>query len=93
MKYNSVNSNDREAVQQNNQSEDPHLSYSLSPGKFTKGSQMNTGGEKVFVNSLKNQTEALSKKNKVLEDDQYKLQTKIKNVKYSIGYSIYRFKA
>ena len=86
MKYNSVNSNDREALQQN-QSEDPHLSYSLSPGKFTKGSQMNTGGEKVFVNSLKNQTESLSKRNKVLEDDQYKLQTKIKNVKI-FSYSV-----
>ena len=85
MKYNSVNSNDQALP--HSQSDDPHLSYSLSPGKFTKGSQMNTGGEKVFVNSLKNQTETLFKKNKVLEDDQYKLQTKIKNVKYLVGYS------
>jgi hypothetical protein len=81
MKYNSVNSNKGQEVFPRSQTEDNHLSYSLSPGKLTKGSQMNTGGDKVFMNSLKNQTETLFKKNKVLEDDQYKLQSKIKNVK------------
>ncbi len=56
------------------------LSYSFSPTKITKGSQYG-GGDKTFANSLKNQNETLYKKNKVLEDEQHKLQTKIKQVK------------
>lgn len=56
-----------------------HLSYSMSPTKFTKGSQFGAG-DKTFMNSLKIQSDTLLKKKKVLEDEQYKLQNKIKQV-------------
>ena len=73
--------NDHEIITQNNM--DPHLSYSLSPAKLTKGSQY-LSGDKTCVNSLKIHTETLFKRNKVLEDEQYKLQIKIKQVKENL---------
>lgn len=62
------------------------LSFSLSPAKLTRGSVALSGQDKIFVNSLKNRGESLTKKNKFLEDEQYKLQSKIKNVDDSIFY-------
>lgn len=62
------------------QNNNEQLSYSLSPGKITKTSQIYMSGDMPTKINLKIMNENLQKKNKVLEDDQYKLQLKIKQV-------------
>lgn len=59
---------------------DRNLSYSLSPGKLTKGSIMGMSGKKKSSMPLSNQNDPFLKRIKVLEDENYKLQTKIKQV-------------
>lgn len=79
MKFEGKYHNNEDYMHSQNNNE--QLSYSLSPGKITKTSQIYVGGDIPTKINLKIMNENLQKKNKVLEDDQYKLQIKIKQVR------------